>query len=252
MPRAPGGRHDPNRRVCQPAVREAARTGAPCVHVLPQKRFRHGTFFPAPALWSVQASPRNLSYTGPLLGVIATTFTTGHDMGTKPTKAERKRQAVAALARLAELFPACFAVDTSGLHRPLKIGIHRDLIERGVQPCEAQALRLYTRRAAYQAALIAGGPRYDLYGNPHGKVTAEEIAVAKAALADIETRVRAAQEQMRAERFEHQKTNADEGCKTFETISMACIERDAKATGRLSLAGLKVAAQARKAALRAT
>jgi sRNA-binding protein len=172
-------------------------------------------------------------------------------METQLTKAERKRQAIAALARLAELFPACFAADASGPHRPLKIGIHRDLIERGVQPCEAQALRLYARRAAYQAALIAGGPRYDLYGNPHGEVTAEEIAAAKVALADIETRVRAAQERKRAKRFEHQKTNAEKGCKTFEAIGMARIEGEAKATGRLSLAGLKAAAQARKAAQRA-
>ncbi len=52
-------------------------------------------------------------------------------------------------------------------------------------------------------------------------------------------------------RFEHQKTNAEEGCKTFEAIGMARIEREAKATGRLSLAGLKVAAQVRKAAQRA-
>ncbi len=171
-------------------------------------------------------------------------------MEIKPTKAERKRQAVAALAKFAELFPVCFAADESGPHRPLEINIHRDLIERGVQLSEAQALRLYARRVAYQAALIAGGPRYDLHGNPHGEVTAEEIAPAKVALADIETRVRAARERKRAERFEHQKTIAEEGCKTFEAIGMARIERETKGgpTGRLSLAGLQVAAQARKAA----
>jgi sRNA-binding protein len=172
-------------------------------------------------------------------------------METKPTKSERKRQSLTALAKLAELYPACFAADTSGPHRPLKIGIHRDLIKCGVQPSEVQALRLYIGRAAYKAALIAGGPRYDLDGKPHGEVTAEEIARAKMALADIETRVRVAQERKKAERIERQKTNAEEGRKTFEAIDMAPSERQAKTTGRLSLADLKTAAQARKAAQRA-
>jgi ProP effector len=144
-------------------------------------------------------------------------------METKPTASERKRQAIAALAKLAELYPACFAADAAGPHRPLKIGIHRDLIERGMQPGEVQALMLYVKRPAYKAALIAGGPRYDLDGNPYGEVTAEQIAVAKA---------------------ERQKANVQPSC-------MASVEREAKTTGRLSLADLKAAALARKITERA-
>jgi ProP effector len=144
-------------------------------------------------------------------------------MEIKPTKSERKRQSIAALAKLAELYPACFTADAAGPHWPLKVGIHRDLIERGMQPREVQALTLYVGRPAYKAVLIAGAPRYDLDGNPHGEVTAEQIAAAK------------------AERIERQRTNA-------EASRMVCIEREAKTTSRLSLADLKAAARARKAA----
>jgi ProP effector len=164
----------------------------------------------------------------------------GHDMEAKPTKSERK----AALAKLAELYPACFTADASGPHRPLKIGIHRDLIERGMQPSEVQALMPYAKRAAYKAALIAGGARYDLDGNPHGEVTAEEIAAAKVTLANIEKRIRAAHEQKKLRRIEPQRIDA-------EANRVARIEREPMTTSRLSLADLKAAAQARKAAERA-
>jgi sRNA-binding protein len=100
------------------------------------------------------------------------------------------------------------------------------MIERGLQSNEVQALGSYVRRPAYKAALIAGGPRYDLDGNPHGEVTAEQIAAAK------------------AEWNEPQSTNA-------EASRRARTEREAKATSRLSLADLKAAARARKAAERA-
>jgi ProP effector len=143
----------------------------------------------------------------------------GHNMETKPTKSDRKRQLKAVLAKLAELYPACFAADAVEPHRPLKVGIHRDLIERGMQPSEVPALRFYVARPAYKAALIPGSPRYDLDGNPHGEVTAEQI--------------------------ERQRTNA-------KATHTASIEREGKiATSRLSLADLKAAAQARKSAQRA-
>jgi sRNA-binding protein len=188
----------------------------------------------------------------PPLGSIAITNNQGHDMKTKLTKSERNRRVMIALARFAELYPACFVADASGQHRPLKIGIHRDLIEHGVQPAEAlAALQFYTRRPAYRAALIAGGPRYDLSGNRCGNVSDEEIAAAKIALDNLEGRVRAAQERSKAERLECRKNSAEEARKAFEAIRTARIEREAEAAGRLTLAGLKAAAQARKAAQRA-
>jgi sRNA-binding protein len=172
----------------------------------------------------------------------------GHDMETKPTKSERKRQAMTALAKLAELYPACFAAHASGQHRPLKIGIHRDLIERGVHPGEARALQLYARRPAYKAALSAGGPRYDLDGEPCGEVTAEQITAAKLALVEIEARVKAARERKQAERIEHEKVQAEEGRKAFEAMHAARPRREAKTNAPLGLAALKAAAQARKTA----
>ena len=50
--------------------------------------------------------------------------------------------ATAAISALAELFPAAFVADVWKPHRPLKLGIHRDLIDRGVLlPRECRALR---------------------------------------------------------------------------------------------------------------
>jgi sRNA-binding protein len=161
------------------------------------------------------------------------------------TKSERKRQARTTLAKLAKLYPAFFAANASEPHRPLKIGIHRDLIERGLQPSDAQALKLYVGRMVYQSALAAGGPRYNLDGHACGEVTAEQMADA---LAKIEAVSKTAQDRREAERIERDKTRTEEGRKAFENIRAARIEREAKATGRLGLAGLKAAAQARKAA----
>jgi ProP effector len=153
-----------------------------------------------------------------------------------PNKAQRR---LAALAKLAELHPACFAAEASGPYRPLKIGIYADLRKRGLKAAEVGVLGVYTRRLAYLKAVAAGGPRYDLDGNPCGEVTADQMADAQA---KIEAAVMAAQERKEAERIESQKT--------FEAIRMARSERQAQPTGRFSLADLKAAAQARKAAQR--
>jgi ProP effector len=164
---------------------------------------------------------------------------------TGSTKAQRLR---ASLAKLAELFPTCFTAEASGPHRPLKIGIYTDLRVRGLKAAEAGVLGVYTKRWAYLKALAAGGPRYDLDGNPCGEVTAEQMADAQA---KIEAAAKVAQDRKKTEQIEREKTNAEEGRKTFEAIRMAHIEREANASGRLGLADLKAAAQARKAAQRA-
>jgi ProP effector len=165
---------------------------------------------------------------------------------TKPDNKARHRLQ-AALAKLAELYPACFAAGASGPHRPLKIGIYADLRERGLKAAEAGALGVYTRRRAYLKAVAAGGPRYDLDGNPCGEVTADQMADAQA---KIEAAAKIAQERGEAERIEAQKRNVEEGRETLEAIRMARCEREAQAS-RFSLADLKAAAQARKAAQRA-
>jgi sRNA-binding protein len=111
------------------------------------------------------------------------------------------------IAVLAELFPV-FAAERWQPHRPLKIGIHLDLVDRGVLlPDECRVLRRYVSRRMYQCALAAGGPRFDLAGNVAGEVTPEQIFGAKAVLACIDAKaadqavaVRAAREGERIER----------------------------------------------------
>ena len=53
-------------------------------------------------------------------------------------------------------------------HRPLKIGIDRDIMERcpAIGRTERNViLRLYTSRAAYLQSLVEGAARVDLDGN---------------------------------------------------------------------------------------
>jgi ProP effector len=161
------------------------------------------------------------------------------------TKPDNKAQhRLAALAKLAELYPACFAAGASGPHRPLKIGINADLRERGLKAAEARVLGVYTRRRAYLKAVAAGGPRFDLDGSPCGEVTTDQMADAQA---KIEAAAKIARERREAERIDPQKRNVEEGRK-MEATRMAGSEREARATGGFSLADLKAAAQARKAA----
>src|SRR5262245_24081044 len=116
-----------------------------------------------------------------------------------PNKAQRR---LAALAKLVELYPACFAAEASGPHRPLKIGIYADLRTRGLKAAEVGVLGAYTRRLAYLKAVAAGGLRYDLGGNPCGEVTADQMADAQA---KIEAAAKTAQERKEAVRIEAQK-----------------------------------------------
>jgi hypothetical protein len=71
------------------------------------------------------------------------------------------------------------------------------------------------------------------------------------ALAKVQVAAKTTQDRKEAERIEGEKTRAEEGGKAFEAIRAAGIQREAKAAGRLSLADLKRAAQARKAAQQA-
>jgi sRNA-binding protein len=94
----------------------------------------------------------------------------------------------ATLALLRERFPNCF----NG-RRPLKIGIHLDILARlgdEIAPRSlARALQYYTRRDAYLQHIVRGAWRYDLDGNPVGDVVPREIEQqAKEKLAKITAR----------------------------------------------------------------
>ena len=89
------------------------------------------------------------------------------------------------LDRLIEAFPACFSRTAP---KPLKIGLGEEVMAlAGVHPALAdltrtqirRALKVYTGALAYRKALVNGGPRYDLDGQPVGEVTPDQQAFAQ-------------------------------------------------------------------------
>jgi ProP effector len=91
------------------------------------------------------------------------------------------RTPAAALALLAEKWPACFQIFEQR-RRPLKVGIHLDIMAAlgdAVTSAEVKsALRLYTGNIGYLLACREGVERVDLNGEPAGTVTAAEAAYA--------------------------------------------------------------------------
>ncbi len=86
-----------------------------------------------------------------------------------------------ALPLLAEAYPACFDGENP---RPLKLGIHHDLMAAGFEKAAVKrALARYCNRPRYRKALRAGAIRIDLQGQPAGAVTADDAETARADLA---------------------------------------------------------------------
>jgi sRNA-binding protein len=106
------------------------------------------------------------------------------------------------IAILAEAFPPAFVADKGKPHRPLKIGIHADLLAtRLLTPREVRnALVVYTGPRMYQAALAAGGARVGLNGDVAGEVTPDQAERAIAAVARIEAKVVARAEAARKQK----------------------------------------------------
>jgi ProP effector len=91
------------------------------------------------------------------------------------------RRATAVIARLAELFPACFFVNQRQ-RRPLKVDIHLDILAATTtfSPDElGDGLKFYVNAFGYLRAVKAGAERIDLDGNAAGSVTATNEAHAK-------------------------------------------------------------------------
>jgi hypothetical protein len=130
---------------------------------------------------------------------------------------------------------------------------------QGGHPCRSSFPRRpevqrqgYTSRRAYQRAIIAGGPRYDLDGNVAGNVTDTDIEYAQKRLRVIEVHMSDAQErklqQERQAQTHRKRVRAGEGWKAFDALRVARISREGVFSGpRLSLDGLRAAARARKA-----
>jgi ProP effector len=137
---------------------------------------------------------------------------------------------------LAERFPACFAVNPS-YRRPLKIGIHVDILAQlsdTIAPRDlSAALRIYVTNIKYLKALVAGADRVDFNGVPAGMVSEEHAAIAKARREGWYDKRKAKQKQL-----------AVAPAKPAEPPKSV-----AAAPRRISLADLRMAAQARRAAL---
>jgi ProP effector len=84
----------------------------------------------------------------------------------------------AVLKLLAERWPAAFSI-FEGRRRPLKIGIHLEILaalDGAVTEAELRnALRCFVANPVYRARLVAGAVRIGLAGEPDGVVTAEQI-----------------------------------------------------------------------------
>ncbi len=90
---------------------------------------------------------------------------------------------IATIAILAKMFPACFAVFEQR-RRPLKIGIHLDILAAtggAIAPDELRrALSLYVGNPGYLRALMRpGAVRVGLDGEPAGVMTHEEAEHAR-------------------------------------------------------------------------
>jgi sRNA-binding protein len=109
----------------------------------------------------------------------------------RPAENKRTRPDAATLIKtLAELFPLCFVADQWLPHIPLRVGIGQDLIALGLlKPIEVGiALRTYTRRRMYLAAIAGGGLRWALDGKPAGEIKPSEAEWARVQVAEMDRR----------------------------------------------------------------
>ncbi len=113
----------------------------------------------------------------------------GAATGTKSRRHNRKK-----LELLITHWPAAFSLDAP---RPLAIGtaelIAADMCARGITGAGKirAAIAMYTRRAIYLKALIAGGARYNLAGEPVGEVTPEQQRMARENLSAMNGKITA-------------------------------------------------------------
>jgi sRNA-binding protein len=134
----------------------------------------------------------------------------------------------------------------------LKVGIGNDLVARGVFSASEvnAALKRYVDRLTYQKCLAAGGARVDLDGNVAGEVSTEQRCRAERMVARIEARrlADAAAAKGEAERKEAVRQAAAPSMFDGRIVIMPAAETTPPTgSGRLGLAGLKRAAQERRA-----
>jgi ProP effector len=100
-------------------------------------------------------------------------------------------QANALIATLAELWPRCFVV-LEKHRRPLKTGVHADILAAGQGAVTVDEIKLALRRycgsIGYLTACTEGADRIDLAGEVAGHVTADEARFATERLAQRKPR----------------------------------------------------------------
>jgi ProP effector len=166
-------------------------------------------------------------------------------MATTPDKPD----ANATIAALVDLFPAAFSNERWQPHKPLKIGVDRDLVSSGVltEPEVHTVLWEYTRRYQYFVAIARGGPRFDLNGQVCGEVTPEQQADAAIAAAHVEA---IAENQFRDSRARFHSTRRTKPEPTLPPTEPAPPLAPTLPTGRrLTLADLRRLGHERKAAV---
>ena len=156
-----------------------------------------------------------------------------------------KRTVNAIHTLLRDRFPKAFPKDYDAI-RPLKIGIHADLIQRlpEVDPgLLRRALANHTDRDGYRLALIHGkGDRsYDLDGQPVGAVTVEERTEATQRLAASTQQKQAKTKQIRIHQEREEKRR--------QQRELERRNREAKAARKAENLRRREEAAARKAAL---
>jgi sRNA-binding protein len=104
------------------------------------------------------------------------------------TPSQTTRTAPNIIDALATIFPLAFTADRWRPHRPLKIGIHLDLIATDILSLHEAwaALRSDAGRRMYLAAVAAGGARVGLDGEIAGEGTPAESAWAQKQLDQID------------------------------------------------------------------
>jgi ProP effector len=97
--------------------------------------------------------------------------------------------------------------ESSKPHRPLKLGIDRDLVALGVldEASAMMALRHYCGQLVYRRSIVAGAVRVDLDGQAAGEVTAEHAEHAQRIVTRIEA-LRAAETKASDGRYATEKT----------------------------------------------
>jgi ProP effector len=138
------------------------------------------------------------------------------------------------IGQLAQLYPNCFRQP----RQPLKIGIHNDIIAQHPElrvSLIASALKTYTRSLGYLEMVKAGEARIDLEGNPVGTVTAADEEDAKRKIAKLAAGPPSAEPVANRARQQSPIAKSDQPATAGPP--------------RLGLAGLKAAAQARRARL---